>query len=223
MRRFAVFSAFSLSHMRFLVPLVHGLVQAGHEVHVFTEAPSRAEVERTGAAFHDLYRDAPVDSADATSWPVPVRYVAHAGVYGEQITARVRELDPDLIVHETFAVIALVVARALGLPAVNVVPNHAAVPARMVADLVAHPRLSISPEGEVGAALLRDVHGLEGAHPLMYYDGISETLNLYPEPAELLEPEERAAFEPVDFLGCLLPERARHRAGRSHDRDAVAG
>ena len=214
MKRFVFFCAQSISHLRMLLPLVEELVLDGHEVHVFTEAALREEVERSGARFHDLYEEGAVATVDATSVPIPCRYVAHAGVHGEAITERVRALQPDVVVYELFAVIGVVVAHALGLPAVNVLTAHAPVPERVLADIRSTRRIEISPECEVAVARLRDVHGLVDAHPLMYNDRLSPTLNLYPEPVELLPAGDRAAFEPLDYLGCLTP-RLRDDVGMS--------
>jgi len=213
-RRFAFFCAQSVSHLRMLLPLAEELVRRGHEVHLFTEAVLRDEVVQAGARFHDLYEEGPVGTVDSTSVPIPCRYVAHAGVHGEAITERVRALRPDVVVYELFATIGLVVARALDLPAVNVLTAHAPVPGRVLADIRGSRRIEISPACEAAVARLRDVHGFVDAHPLMYNDALSPTLNLYPEPAEFLPAGDRGIFEPLDFMGCITP-RLRDGAGAS--------
>jgi zeaxanthin glucosyltransferase len=204
-KRFAFFCAQSVSHLRMLLPLAAELVRSGHEVHLFTEAVLRDEVARSGARFHDLYEDGAVTTVDAVSVPIPCRYVAHAGVHGEAIIERTRALRPDAIVYELFATIGVVVARALKVPAVNVLTAHAPVPDRVLDDIRATRRMEISPACEAAVARLRDVHGLADAHPLMYNDTLSPTLNLYPEPAEFLPAGDREVFEPVDFVGCVTP------------------
>jgi UDP:flavonoid glycosyltransferase YjiC (YdhE family) len=203
--RFALFNAQSSSHLGFLLPLAEELARSGHEVHVFTEAVLREEVEQAGLWFHDLYEGRPVEAVDDTSTPVPIRDVAHAGQHGQTIAEEVRALRPEVVVHEMFATIGLVVARTLDLPVVSVLTAHSGVPARVLADIRANRRVEVSPAAEAAVARLRDVHGIAGAHPLLYSDALSLTLNLYPEPIEHLPEDDRTALAPVDYLGCVAP------------------
>jgi UDP:flavonoid glycosyltransferase YjiC (YdhE family) len=46
-------------------------------------------------------------------------------------------------------------------------------------------------------------HGVEDASPFYYVQALSPFLNLYCEPPEFLDAEDRAVFEPVEFFGTL--------------------
>ena len=70
---------------------------------------------------------------------MPSRYVSFAGVHAERLTREIAALEPALMVYETYSVVAPIVARALGIPYVNVSPNHAPVPSRVVAALREDP------------------------------------------------------------------------------------
>ena len=170
-----------------------------------TRQDLRAEVEPAGARFVDLYAGRPIEAVDDSSIPVPSRYVTFAGVHGEGLAAEIARLSPSLILYETYSVIGPVVARSLGLPYVNVVPNHALVPARAAAQLRGEARVSTSPECWAAVARLRDLHGMTDANPFSYVEAFSPHLNLYPEPAQFLADEDRPALEPLAFFGTLSP------------------
>ena len=53
---------------------------------------------------------------------------------------------------------------------------------------------------------LRDEHGLADASPFSYVSGVSPDLNLYCEPPQFLQPDERRPFEPLAFIGSLWPD-----------------
>jgi len=98
-----------------------------------------------------------------------------------------------------------VIARCLGVPYVNVCPNHAPVPARVTAALREDPRVMTSAACWAAVRRLRDVHGIRDVGPFWYVGALSPFLNLYPEPDEFLDAADRAAFEPVAFFGSLAP------------------
>lgn len=194
-----------VGHLQVLLPVIEGLCARGRVVHVYAHAQFRADVERAGARFIDLFARYPVEAADATSIPVPSRLVSFAGTYAERLAAEVAALRPALILYDTFSVVAPVIARRLGVPYVNVCPNHAPVPSRVVAALRDDPRVSTSPECWAAVRRLRDVHGIRDAGPFWYVEALSPFLNLYPEPVEFLGAEDRGAFEPIAFFGSLAP------------------
>jgi len=201
----AVFCMQGVGHLQMLLPLLEGLRTRGCSVHVFTHVDFRAAVERAGGRFVDLYARHPIEQADATSVPVPCRFVSFAGVYAEPVTEEVAALGPDIVAGDTFSVIAPVVARRLGLPYVSVIGNHAPVPERVLAALRVDPRVAISEACHAAVARLRDVHHIPEAHPFWYANALSPHLNLYGEPVEFLPTADRPAFEPVAFLGSLAP------------------
>jgi MGT family glycosyltransferase len=191
-----------------MLPVIEGLHRRGCDVVVMTKAEFAPTVHDAGARFIDLYDDRPLDAADAESVPVPSRFVSFAAMYAEVLTARVEALSPSLVLYDTFTVVAPLIARALGIPGVNVSANHAAVPERVIAALELDERVAISDSCRHAVLTLRDRYGITNASPFMYVDNLSPVLNLYPEPPEFLAPEDRAAFEPVAFFGCLRERRA---------------
>jgi zeaxanthin glucosyltransferase len=205
-RSIVVLCIHGIGHLRVVLPLVVALRRRGWTVHVLTHADFRVDVERTGARFVDLFARYPLDAADATSRPIPSRYVSFAGTYAEPLAAEIAALHPALIVYDTFMVAGPVVGRMLGVPYVNVSPNHAPVPARALAALRGDPRVATSPECWDAVQRLRATYGMTDAHPFWYVDALSPFLNLYGEPAEFLAAADRAALEPLAFFGCLAPE-----------------
>lgn len=194
-----------VGHLQALLPLVVGLCARGVTVHVMTDADFRMAVEREGARFIDLYARHPLAAADATSIPLPSRYVTFAGVYAESVTTQVAALAPRLIVYDMFAVVGPLVARALGIPYVAMCSNHAPVPARVLAALRQDRRVATSDACWAAVRRLQDVHGLHNASPFSYADSLSPYLNVYGEPEEFLSAEDRAALEPIAFFGVLGP------------------
>jgi UDP:flavonoid glycosyltransferase YjiC (YdhE family) len=189
-------------HFQRVRALVADLVRAGIRTHVFTDRCFRPEVEAAGGRFVDLFAAHALEDADGESIPVPCRNVSFAGAYAEEIAGEVERLAPSLVVYDTFAVVGRVVARLLGLPAVNVCANHNMVPAASLASLAVDPRVALSP------ACLRAVEnlhrlGIEDASPFSYVSGLSPFLNLYCEPAAYLTAAEREVFAPVAFYGSL--------------------
>jgi MGT family glycosyltransferase len=195
-----------IGHMRAMLPVLSCLKQRGLRVEVMTERALRPEVERIGAGFIDLFQGRPVESADDSSVPVPSRYVTFTGVHAEALVREVGALSPSLIVYETYSLMAPLIGRALKVPYVNVVPNHALVPERAVAELEGQPRVSTSPACLAAVERLRREHGLVDASPFSYVTAFSPHLNLYPEPREFLPAEDRAAMEPLAFFGLAFPE-----------------
>lgn len=206
----------AISHIRRVLTVVEGLVQLGAEVTVWTSGVHRAKVLATGAGFVDLFEDRTLDQVDPSSRPNPSRSVSFAGVMGASVTERMRPHRPDLVLHDTFAVVGRVLASEFGVPAVNVQAGHALVPSVFLEQLKTDDRVAVSDVCWEAARTLRERHGMLDAHPFCYLDGRSPHLNLYCEPPQFLSPQEVAVFEPIAFVGSLpvgLPP-ARHRGGR---------
>ena len=204
-RAIVAFCMDGVGHLQVLLPVIEGLSARGQAVHVFSHADFRGDVERAGARFVDLFAGYPMETVDTTSIPMPSRSVSFAGAYAEGLAAEVAALAPALILYDTYSVVAPVIARRLGVPYVNVSPNHAPVPARMVAALRANPRVAISPECWAAVRRLREIHGIERAGPFWFAEALSPYLNLYPKPLEFLGAEDRDALEPIAFFGSLTP------------------
>ena len=205
-------------HLQRLLPLIAALAARGRAVHVMTDAGFAPDVARAGARPLDLFARCPLDAADATSIPVPSRYVSFAATYAETVTAEIAALAPAVVVYDTFAVIAPLVARRLGVPYVNVCAGHAALPARAVARLRNDPRVATSDACHAAVRRLREVYGMTGASPFSYVDGVSPYLNLYCEPPQFLDAADRQALEPLAFFGSLPAE-----AGKVADSAAATG
>ncbi len=197
-----------VGHVQALLPVISALRGRGLTVHALAPADFRERLEATGAEFIDLFARHPIDSVDATSRPIPSRNVTFAGAYAESLAESIAALAPALILYESFAVVAPVVARLLGLPYVNVLPNHSPVPARVLAVLRDDPRVAISEACWAAVERLRTVHGMCDATPFSYTTTFSPYLNLYGEPEEFLVPEDRAAFAPLAFFGVVAPPPA---------------
>lgn len=203
-----------VGHVQVLLPVIEGLRRRDCRVLVLTKADFRNAVERAGAEFFDLFAEHPLDAADATSIPLPARFVSFAAVYAKDLAAEIAGQRPDLIVYDTFTVAAPVVARMLGVPYVNVCPNHAPVPSRVLAALRQDPRVAISQECVRAVERLQNEHGLHDASPFYYVQALSPFLNLYCEPAEFLAEEDRAAFEPIEFFSSLPTSAASEKPAR---------
>lgn len=190
-------------HLRRLLPIVRGLRDRGHDVHVFTHSRFQPQVTSAGGHFTDLFSAWPLAAADDESRPVPCRYVSFAGRYAADILEVVRPLQPTLVVYDTFAVIGRVMAAELGVPGINVCAGHNVAPARFLAQLASDPRVAIAPACLAAVEQLRSRHRMADATPFAYVDGLSTTLNIYCEPPEFLTEAERRSFEPVAFFGSL--------------------
>jgi len=211
-------------HFRLLRTVVERLVAAGMRAIVFTHADFRAGVTAAGARFVDLFGNRPVERADATSRPIPCRYVSHAGTHGEELIEEVRGLAPDLIVYETFSVVGPVVARALDLPCVNVCVGHDLQPERLVSALERDPRVSVSDACHRAVERLRTRFGMQDASPFSYATSLSPFLNLYTEPPQFLAAGRRAPFEPLAFFGSISDHQHRlasERAPRAREDGAL--
>jgi UDP:flavonoid glycosyltransferase YjiC (YdhE family) len=204
------------SHLQRLLAVVAGLARRDVAVSVFTDGRFREPVERVGGRLVDLFERYPLEAADATSRPLPCRYVSFAGYYAEALMAEMARLRPALIVYDTFAVIGFVLGRELGVPYVNVCAGHDMSPANAIARLEHDRRLALSEAGRRAIDRLRDRWGVLDASHHSYFTSISPYLNLYCEPEAFLSPGARQALEPVAFFGSLPPpEMMPHRDGEA--------
>src|SRR5262249_52666203 len=126
--------------------------------------------------------------------------------YAEALIAEVAALRPRMLIYDSFAVEAPLIARRLGIPYVGMRAGHAQVPAQAIAETRHDPRVKISAACLEAVDKLRTVYGMIDASPFSYLDGMSPYLNLYPEPPNFLSNVERQAFEPIAFFGSLAPD-----------------
>lgn len=206
----AVFCMPEEGHFKLLVPLISDLAQRGCSVNVFTHARFREGTERAGGTLVDLFGRYPLELADDESMPVPCRYVSFAAHYAVPILEDLKQLNPTVVLYETFAVIGWLTAQRLGIPSVSVVAAHGD-PARLLPGLIADPRVVVSAKCRRAADILRQDHGVSDASPFSYMTGISPYLNIYCEPPEFLTEAEREPLQPLAFYGCIDTE-AKQRA-----------
>jgi MGT family glycosyltransferase len=199
----AVFCMSESSHYGRLHPIIHDLASRGVTVHVFTDHVFASRVEQAGGVFHDLFARYPLQQADNTSLPVSSRNVTFAGTYAEPISREVARLAPSLVIHGTFAVIGRVVATILGLPRVNVCAGHNVQPEQFLNMLKNELKVSTSPQCLRAVQVLRESYGLTDASPFSFISSLSPDLNIYCEPPQFLDAQERKTFEPVVFYGSL--------------------
>jgi MGT family glycosyltransferase len=203
-RRAVVFLSMNeYGHFQRLRPMISGLSDAGVSVHVFTHVRFKPQVERAGGLFFDLFSRYPLERADDESMPVSSRYVAFAAKYAEAIRRDVAKTGASLVINDTFAVIGRVIAPLLGVPRVNVCSGHNLPPARILPVLAKDPRVRTSRACFEAAKVLRESYGIADASPFCYVSSISPDLNIYCEPPEFLEKNDRAVFEPLAFYGSL--------------------
>ncbi len=193
-------------HARRLLPLVASLVERDLDVHVMTRPDVRQQVQAAGAEFHDLFANYSLAAIDDESIPLPSRLVTFAAAYAELLIAEVERLRPALIIYDSYAVVAPVIARRLAVPYVSMRAGHAQVPAEAIATIRMDPRVRTSAACHAAVERLRIEHGMADASPFSYLDGVSPYLNLYPEPPQFADEHVRQAFEPVAFFGSLAPD-----------------
>jgi MGT family glycosyltransferase len=202
-RTAAFFSMTEIGHFRRMRPLISGLLQEGITPVVYTHRMFKSEIERNGGIFIDLFSNHPLESADDESIPIACRFVTFAGKYAEEIKREVVKIAPSLVIHDSFAVIGRVIADLLGLPRVNVCAGHNGTPEHLLAAWKGNSRLKISSRCLQAVEVLRESYGLQEASPFSYASMFSPQLNIYCEPPEFLDEEERQPFEPVAFYGSL--------------------
>jgi len=193
-------------HFKQIRPLISDLACRGFSVYVFTHGFFGAEIERAGARLVDVFADLPLDHADSESMPFPCRYVSYAGTYAKEIIDKVKEVEPALILCETFSVVGRVAAQVLGIPFINVMTGHNVDPARFLPKLHADPRVAISDRCHRAVEVLRDRYELRDASPFCYVTGLSPHLNICCQPPRFLMEHERKVFEPIAFYGCIPSE-----------------
>jgi UDP:flavonoid glycosyltransferase YjiC (YdhE family) len=188
-------------HFQRMRSLIAGVAGLGIPAHVFTHADFRGYVERAGGAFVDLFAKYP--PPDDVSQPVPCRHVSFAARHADAIREELRALGISLVVYDTFAVVGFVVARALGVPFVNVCAGHNVEPSRFVGILGKDPRVKVAPECHRAVETLRARFGIADASPFSYVTALSPHMNVYCEPPQFLDESERRPFEPLAFYGSL--------------------
>ncbi len=194
------------SHFQRLRPIVSALAARGVPVSVFTDQQFQADVELAGGTFVDLFTRYSLESADTESMPMPSRLVTYAGKYADRIASELRVVNASLVLHDTFAVAGWVAADLVGVPRVNICSGHNVDPARFLKLLETDPRVKLAPRCLAAVDRLRNELGVPDASPFSYVAGLSRDLNIYAEPPEFLDVNDRHAFEPLAFFGSIVDE-----------------
>lgn len=211
----AVFCMPENGHFQRMCPLIAMLSQRGAAVHVFTHGKFRDKVLANGGRFFDLFSKYPIEDVDDESRPVPSRFVSYAAAYAEPLVGELEAIGVSLVIHDGFAVVGRLVAEQLGLPRVNVYAGHNPDPQAFIEGLRTDPRVSTSQRCHDAVKVLRERYGMADASPFSYVSSRSDELNLYCEPPEFLDEDERRALEPVEFFGSLV-DVAERKPGQAH-------
>ncbi len=194
-------------HLNRMLPVVSGLCGRGIQVVFYAPEPARPFVERTGAQFRDIFGGRPMEVPDDASTPLPVRCVSFAGYWGDQLTQEVAALNPALILHDSFALVARVVGYHLKIPRVAMRAGHNQRMKMMMAEGRVREPVHIAPACESAVAALRERHGIPDATPFSFLaDDPDVDLNIVSEPPEFLPPGALEGLEPVEFFGSCWPE-----------------
>jgi MGT family glycosyltransferase len=195
-----------------MLPVIEGLISRQRPVFVLTDPNFRVTVNGVGAKFLNLFEYGTIESSDSTSIPVPSRYVTFAASFAKALTRKLASLKPCLIIYDTFAVVAPLIALGLGVPYINICAGHALIPSQRMAELRSDPRVATSDACLRAVQILSAEYGLLKASPFSYVDNLSPHLNIYGEPSQFLLPEHHAALAPLAFFGSL-PSPSRLSAG----------
>ncbi len=196
-------------HFQCMRSIISHLAASGFRVVVLTHSNYQSQVREAGGVFFDLFGRAPIESADATSVPVPCRYVTYASHFADLVIRELKRMDASLVVADSFSIVATVAARELQIPYVSVFVGHNMNPIRHLEIIQQRShchRISESCHNAVG--VLRNRFGLENANVFSYVTTVSPYLNICCEPAQFLTPEEQMVFQPVAFFGSIYVSSA---------------
>lgn len=122
-----------VGHMNPLLPIMKELVDRGVEVVCFSEQPIQEYILKSGASFKRLYdgvlNDDVTDSVkyfddwrnknDQPHGPFPLRRIQEASLYIDSLIANVKAEGANAILHDTFAVEAVIVSQVLNIPLIT--------------------------------------------------------------------------------------------------------
>jgi UDP:flavonoid glycosyltransferase YjiC (YdhE family) len=202
--RIAVFAMTDPSHFTSPHMVASELVRAGASVRFWTARHFADQVVAAGMEFADILANGPIEAADDKTTPLPARFLTYAAVHAEPTISEVRDWRPDLILYDSFAVIAKVVALALKVPAILVTSTHDIYGPDFRLELAKDPRVNIDPRCEAAAALLRDRYGWTGCTPLSYVADPSPWLNVQVEPEEWYSATQKEKLGPLAFFGGVV-------------------
>lgn len=199
-------------HFQLLSPVIGGLREHGARVTVFGEPAYGPTAARLGAGFETLDVAGRLRELGDGSTPLPCRYVTYAAFEHRSLAERIGQLEPELIVAESFAVVAPVVARTLEVPWVNLSPGHDLDPARLSRELESDPRVHVSAVCRRAVDMLRDGGLYAGPGPFLYATNTSPWLNLSCEPPSFVSEQTRRCLTPLVHFGAGMGTRPRRSA-----------
>ena len=190
----AFFCVSSVGHFQILRRLIRRVVDDGIKAVVYTDKRFREQIESLNATFVDLFERYTMEDADSLSIPGPCRHVSFAGHNAGHVIRDLANLKPDIIIYETFSVIAYIAGRTLGIPYVCVCTGHDLNPERYREKFSSDSRASVSDRCHQAVKKLRTNFAIEDADPFMFVTVLSPHLNIYCEPPEFLPEASRQAM-----------------------------
>lgn len=212
--RIAVFAMGLSDHFNGVMVTLEELIRSGAEVRVWTDRQFRQRIEAAGAQFTDLFAAGSVDSFDNTSTPRSVRFVTFAAARGSKLSVEAAAWKPNLVVHDSFALIGRLVAEILRLPRVIITAGHAVNAAEFRKRLPSNPITNIDPRCWAAVERLREDFDIADASPFSYIGDPSPWLNIYKEPAEWVSEAELQFLGPIAFFGALPSDTSIRAANR---------
>lgn len=191
-------------HFQGLRSIIQHLAGSGFRVVALTHSDYATQVKEAGGEFLDLFSLASVNSADASSIPIPCRYVSYAACFADLVASELKKINASLVVADAFAVVGAVAARELQIPYVTVCVGHNMNPRRHLRLLQSDDRrLSISDSCHQAVEVLRNKYGIKNASVFSFVTTLSPFLNICCEPEQFLTPTDRSVFEPAAFFGSV--------------------
>lgn len=194
-------------HVQRTIPVIHEFIKRQYNVLVYAHLKHRQLIENAGGKFVDLFTMCPVDVADSESIPIPIRFVSYAAYYYEVIKEMIADIDPALIIYDSFSVVAQLVAIDLNIPYINICSGHNRSPDILRQDFANRPGKIISRSCEAAIECFNQENTHVTLEPYYIASMRSPYLNLYCEPSQFLRIDERKSFEPVVFFGSINPAR----------------
>lgn len=205
-RHIAAFCAPAQGHINRLLPVIADLCKRGVTVDFFAHEMARGKIKQTGANFINFYEKRDMDIPDSKSMPLPLRNISFAGYWADDVIDEVAALRPNLVLHDSDAVIGRVVAAKLGLPRVVMRAGHYVDPMSSCAEVLARNQYHVAEQCWESVYKLRDRHGIPDASPFCYVTDTGADLTILSEPPEFSPASLRTLCSPVEFYGSYWPE-----------------
>jgi len=205
-RHIVVFCAPAQGHFNRLLPVMADLCKRGITIDFFAHEMACDKITQTGANFINIYEKRDMDIPDSKSMPLPLRNISFAGYWADDIIDEVAALRPDLVLHDSDAVIGRVVAAKLRLPRVVMRSGHYVDPMSSYTEMLARNTYHVAEQCWESVYKLRERHGIPDASPFCYLTDVGADLTILSEPPEFSPASLRTLCGPVAFYGSCWPE-----------------